>query len=140
MKNQKVMRGVGLIAFALFFGVQAITYELGSFEKAGPGLFPLLVCSIITLIGAVMIFEARFEEPEAMRPIGRNVFIILGSLVGFVLISKFVDMLLAIVFLVFVSTLAATDYSVIRNVKICAVLIAIAFAFQQLLGLQLPLV
>ena len=41
--------------------------------------------------------------------------------------------------MVFCSTLAGTSYSVMRNVKISAGLIAIAFALQKLLGLNLPL-
>lgn len=41
--NQKVMRGLALIAVALFFGVQAWTYHLGTLAKAGAGLFPLMV-------------------------------------------------------------------------------------------------
>ncbi len=48
-------------------------------------------------------------------------------------------MLLAIVFLVFCSTLAGTSYSVARNIKISLGLIAVAFAFKNLLGLELPL-
>ena len=48
-------------------------------------------------------------------------------------------MIVGIIFLVFFSTLAGTSYSVWRNVMIAAVLIAIAFAFKNGLGLQLPL-
>ena len=48
-------------------------------------------------------------------------------------------MILGIVFLVFCSTFAGTSYSVVRNIKISIGLIAVAFAFKNLLGLQLPL-
>ena len=46
---------------------------------------------------------------------------------------------LAIVYLVFVSSLAGADYSVRRNLKISAVLIGLAAGFHYLLGLSLPL-
>ena len=68
-----------------------------------------------------------------------NIAIILVSLVGFSVISQFVNMILGIVFLVFCSTLAGTSYSLVRNVKISIGLIAVAFAFKQFLGLSLPL-
>ena len=42
-------------------------------------------------------------------------------------------------YLVFVAALAGSDYSVVRNLKICAGLIAIAYGFHALLGLNLPL-
>jgi hypothetical protein len=48
-------------------------------------------------------------------------------------------MIVGIVFLVFCVSFAGTSYSVARNLKICAGLIAIAFVFRYLLGLQLPL-
>ena len=41
--------------------------------------------------------------------------------------------------MVFCSSLAGTSYSVVRNLKISAGLVAMAFAFQKLLGLNLPL-
>ena len=45
-----------------------------------------------------------------------------------------------IVFMVFCASFAgAASYSVVRNLKITAGLIAVAFAFQKLLGFNLPL-
>lgn len=49
------------------------------------------------------------------------------------------NMIAGIVFLVFCSGFAGTSYSWKRNLKIAAVLVAIAFAFQKLLGVSLPL-
>ena len=139
MKNQKVMRGSALIIVALFFGVQAATYHVGTLAHAGAGLFPLMVSGLVGLIGLVMLVQAYFEEPEAMHFNVRNVAIIMASLIGFVLIAEHLKMILAILYLVFMSSLAGTDYSVVRNLKISAVLLAIAFAFHAFLGLNLPL-
>jgi hypothetical protein len=49
-------------------------------------------------------------------------------------------MVAAIVFLVFSTAYAAKSFTVVRNLKIAAVLIAIGFAFKYLLGLNLPLI
>jgi hypothetical protein len=48
-------------------------------------------------------------------------------------------MIAGIIFMVFCAAMAGTSYSVVRNLKIAGVLIAVAFAFQKFLGLQLPL-
>ena len=49
-------------------------------------------------------------------------------------------MIAGIVFMVFFASLAGTSsYSVVRNLKIAAGLVAVAFAFQKLLGFNLPL-
>ena len=69
----------------------------------------------------------------------KNIAVILLSLCGFALVSKFLNMVVAIVFLVFCATLAGTSYSVVRNIKIALGLIAVALAFKHLLGLNLPL-
>lgn len=137
--NQKVMRGLALIAVSLFFGLQAASYNVGSFERAGAGLFPLLVSSVVGLIGLAMLVQSRFEPAEPMSFNLRNILIIMLGLIGFVLIAQHLKMILAIIYLVFVATLAGSDYSVRRNLRICTALIAIAFAFHSLLGLQLPL-
>jgi hypothetical protein len=69
----------------------------------------------------------------------KNIAIILASLCGFALISAYLDMIAGIVFMVFFSAFAGSSYSVVRNLKVSAGLIAMAFAFQKLLGLNLPL-
>ena len=56
------------------------------------------------------------------------------------MISEHVNMIAGIVFMVFCASFAGTaSYSVVRNLKIAAGLIAVAFAFQKLLGFNLPL-
>jgi hypothetical protein len=139
MLKQKFLRGCALIAIALFFGTIASTYSVGHFVHAGPGMFPLLISAAVGIIGLVMIVQSRFEADVPMRGGLRNVLIVLASLVGFVLIAKHLNLLVAIAYLVFVSTLAGTDYSIGRNVKITVVLMLVAAAFRYLLGLQLPL-
>ncbi len=139
MNNQKVVRGLALIAIALLFGVQSLSYKLGTFARAGSGLFPFMVACIVGTIGLVMLIQSRFESAEKITFNVKTIFIILAALIGFVLIAEHLKMIVAIIYLVFVSTLAGIDYSVIRNVKISAVLIGIAFAFHQFLGLNLPL-
>ena len=139
MRNQKVLRGFALIAVAMFFGLQAASYHLGSLSSAGAGLFPLLVSSLVGLIGATMLVQARFEAAVPMSFNLKNIGVIMLSLIGFVLIAQHLTMLLAIPYLVFMASLAGVEYSVVRNLKISAVLLGIALAFQQFLGLNLHL-
>ena len=132
-------RNLVLMALALAFGLPSVHYSLGSLSHAGPGMFPFIVSSMLFVIGGITVLRARLVAPVPLNFNPRNIAIILASLCGFALISHFVDMIAGIVFLVFCSGFAGTSYSVARNVKIAAVLIAIAFAFQKLLGLSLPL-
>jgi hypothetical protein len=139
MNDRNLTRGLFLVAISLFFGLQALRYPIGQFSHAGAGLFPLMVSSLLLLIGLITVVRSRFDErvPMAFNP--KNIAIILGSLCGFAVISAFLNMIAGIVFMVFASSFAASSYSVVRNLKISAGLVAMAFAFQKLLGLNLPL-
>ena len=139
MNNRNVVRGVFLMAIALLFGLVALRYNLGELSRSGLGMFPFMVSAFLFVIGLITVVRAHFVEPVPLSYNVRNIAIILASLAGFALISEHVNMIVAIVYLVFVSTLAGTSYSVARNIKVSLGLIAVAFAFKELLGLSLPL-
>jgi len=139
MNDRNLVRGLVLIAISLAFGLPALRYPIGEFSHAGAGLFPLMVSGVLLLIGVVTVVRARFVEHVPLDFQARNIAIILASLCGFALLSHFLNMTVGIVFMVFCSAFAGSSYSVMRNIKIAAGLIAVAFAFQKLLGLNLPL-
>lgn len=139
MKNRVVVRGLFLMGIALLFGLNSLRYQLGDLSRAGPGLFPLMVSGILFLIGAITVGYSRFAAFETLDYSIKNISIILLSFVGFALISQFINMIAAIVFLAFFSTLAGTSYSLMRSLKISIGLIIVAFGFRDLLGLNLPL-
>jgi Tripartite tricarboxylate transporter TctB family len=128
------------MAIALAFGLTSLRYPTGQFSRAGPGLFPLSVSCILFLIGLFTVVRARFVERVPLDFKVKNIAIILASLCGFAVISEHLNMIVGIVFMVFCASFAGTaKYSVMRNLKISAGLIAVALAFQKLLGFNLPL-
>ena len=140
MNDRNLVRGLVLIAISLAFGLQSLRYPIGQFSRAGAGLFPLMVSSLLLLIGVITVVRSHFVERVHLDFKAKNVAIILASLCGFALISEFVNMTAGIVFMVFCASFAGTaSYSVMRNLKIAAGLVAVAFAFQKLLGFNLPL-
>jgi len=128
------------VAIALLVGSIALAkYQVGKFSHGGPGLFPLMISCFLLVVGLLTVVRARFVAPVPLDHSVKNISLVLLSLVGFAVISEYINMLLGITFLVFCSTLAGTSYSVARNVKITLGLFAVAFAFKELLGLNLPL-
>jgi hypothetical protein len=127
------------MAISLAFGLQALRYPIGQFSRAGAGLFPLMVSSLLFLIGLITVVRSRFDERVHLTFNLKNIALVLGSLCGFAVVSQHLNMIAGIVFMVFCSAFAGTSYSVVRNLKVSAGLIAVAFAFQKLLGLNLPL-
>jgi hypothetical protein len=139
MNDQNLWRGLFISAVAVAFGAAAARYPLGDLAHVGPGLFPLMVSGLLLLVGVTMMARCFFVEKQPIDFRFRNVTIILASLCGFAFVSQVLNMIAGIVFLVFFSGIAASSYSWKRNIKISVVLILIAFAFRNFLGLNLPL-
>ena len=140
MNDRNLVRGLFLVAISLAFGLQSLRYRIGDFSHAGPGLFPLMVSCLLLLIGVITMLRSRFVERVPLEFNLKNIAIILASLCGFALISEHLNMIAGIAFMVFCASFAGTaSYSVMRNLKVTAGLIAVALAFQKLLGFNLPL-
>lgn len=139
MINRNLARGLVLMGLALTFGIPSYQYQIGTFAHPGPGLFPFMVSVMLAVIAGSMLVKAHFEAPKYISLQFKNISIILGSLVTFAVISHFVNMTAGIVAMVFLSSFAATQFSWARSIKVALALVAIAFAFQKLLDLNLPL-
>ena len=140
MNNQNLVRGLFLAVISILFGANAIRYNVGTFARAGPGMFPALVSGMLLLIALITLARSRVSPAVPLDFNLKNIALLLGALCTFALVSKVLNMTAGIAALVFIAALAGrAKYSVVRNVKIAAGLIAVAFAFQKLLGLNLPL-
>ncbi len=140
MNDTHLARGLFLGAIALTFGLNSLRYDIGTLGRAGPGLFPLLVSAMLLLIAIVGIVRSRFEQRIPLKMQLRNIGLLLAALCTFALLSKLVNMTAGIVAMVFIASIAGSQRSWLRSLQISAGLVAIAFAFQKLLGLNLPLI
>lgn len=128
------------MAISLAFGLQAMRYPIGEFARAGPGLFPLMVAGMLFLIAVITVVRSRFQPHEHVDFNVKNIGLVLASLCGFALASHFLNMIVGIIVMVFIASFAGkAKYSVLRNLYISAGLVAVALAFQKLLGFNLPL-
>tara|TARA_B100001105_G_scaffold52413_1_gene39665 strand:+ start:210 stop:632 length:423 start_codon:yes stop_codon:yes gene_type:complete len=138
--NQNLVRGLFLLAVSLGFGLGALlNFPIGNFSRAGAGLFPLMISSLLGLIAIAMLVQSRLVPPVPMDFNVKNIALIMASLAGMALASLYLDMAVGIVVMVFISAFAGTSYSIKRNAIVSACLIPVAFGFQHLLGLNLPL-
>ncbi|MDE2612171.1 MAG: tripartite tricarboxylate transporter TctB family protein [Burkholderiales bacterium] len=139
MNDRNLVRGLLLMALSLAFGLGALRYQIGELSHAGPGLFPLLVSALLFVLALAQIVRSRFVAPVPLQMSLRHIGLLLLALVGFAEVSQRLDMTAGIVFMVLVAGLAAPPFSWRRNVKIALGLLAVAYAFRRLLGLNLPL-
>src|ERR1035437_9163647 len=62
MNNLNFVRGLVLMAIALMFGLGSLNYTIGHFNRAGPGLFPLMVSCLLFLLGLITVACSRLYE------------------------------------------------------------------------------
>lgn len=137
--NRNLVRALLLAGLALSFGAGSFRYSIGDLSDAGPGLFPLMISTLLLIVSIMMIVRSRYEAAVPLQIGWRRISLVLGGLIGFVLVSKAVGVLAGIVALVFITALAGTSYSWRRNLQVSLALIVVAFAMQSLLGLNIGL-
>jgi hypothetical protein len=139
MVNQNTGRGLLLAAVALLFLFQAPRYTIGSLSRPGPGLFPVIVAGILLIIGIAIVVRSHFIEVVPLDLRVRNIALIAASLVGFALVTEYVNMLAGIAVMVTMASLASDDFSIPHTAAIIVALCLVAVAMQKGLGVQLPL-
>ncbi|WP_250502123.1 tripartite tricarboxylate transporter TctB family protein [Caballeronia sp. AZ7_KS35] len=137
--NRNLLRGFAFLSVALYFGIQACGYRIGNLAQAGPGLFPAVVSAIVGVIGIGMIAGSFIQERKRADVRLKSIGIVLGSLIGFALLTKWAGALPGVAFLVFFSALANEKFDWKRNVKITLGLMAITYLFTAVLGVSLRL-
>ena len=137
--NQNFARGLCLVGIALFFGIQARGYPFGTFSRAGSGMFPLIVSGFLLVVGCAIVARSWVTPSTPLVIHLRNIGIVTASIVGFAVLSEYVNMLVALVAMVMVASYASDDFSFSRAVKVTLFLAAIAVAMRLGLGFQLPL-
>ena len=76
--------GLSFIALGGFFIYQCLDLELGTAFRMGPGYFPLVLASILTLLGVIVLVQATRVEGEPMGPLAlRGMLFILPAPVFF---------------------------------------------------------
>ncbi|PWC87495.1 hypothetical protein TSH100_10310 [Azospirillum sp. TSH100] len=140
MVDTNLMRGLCMIAIALFVIANAIQYPIGDLAHAGPGMFPLIVSGILLVLASISVLQSRFLKAVPFSFNVKNIGLLLSSLIGFVVSSHFVNALLGIFVMVFIAGSVAATYSWKRNLQIAIGLAIVALAFQEILGLHLGLI
>jgi len=83
--NQNIGRGLLLAAVALLFLVQAPKLTIGSLSRPGPGLFPVMVASLLFFIAIVIVVRSRFLESVPLDFHFRNIALVAASIAALLL-------------------------------------------------------
>jgi len=133
------------------FAYGATSYTIGTGARMGPGYFPLLLGSILAIIGAIILFKALVVETPTGDPVGAWAwkplsFIISGNLLFGVLLGGLpsiklpaMGLIVAIYGTTLVVSLAGDKFK-LKEVLILATILSVMsyLAFIMLLKLQFP--
>ncbi len=152
IKSQKdFFSGLVFVVFGVAYALGSMNYKIGDGARMGPGYFPLLLGTLLAILGGVVIFKAMVVETVdgdkvgsmAWRPL---VFIILANLVFGVLLGGLPSiklpafgLIIAIYALVMIASMAGDEFK-LKGVMVLATILAVMsyVAFIWLLKLQFP--
>ena len=129
--------GLAFIALGGFFIYQCLGLELGTAFRMGPGYFPLVLASILTLLGVVVLVQATRVEGEPMGPIAlRGMLFILPAPVFFGLTVRGLGFVPSLFFTALIAAFASTRMKPLMAVLLAAAITAFSVAvFSYALGL-----
>lgn len=144
IRNQKnFASGLLYIAVGLAFAIGATNYRMGDAARMGPAYFPFALGLLLAVIGAIVLaISLRPSTPPESLPRFhfKTLAWILGSVVLFGVLLVPLGLVVALVVLVFVSSMASHEFGWKGALLNAALLLAICVgAFVYGLGLQLPL-
>jgi hypothetical protein len=141
--KQDFWSGVMFIALGLGFAVQATSYQMGTAARMGPGYFPFWLGIVLALLGAIVLLGSisrKATETHVDRFDWRIAFLVLGSVVLYGIVLKYLGVYISVFLLVVISSLASHEFSwkvAVANGIFLVVFVYLAFI--KGLGLIFPL-
>jgi hypothetical protein len=141
---QNFTTGVVYLVIGAVVAVAASRYRIGSLARMGPGYFPLAAAVALAIVGVCIMALAlrpRAGESSAFGTwSGRNVTIVLSSIVLFGLLLQSMGLLIAVPLLLALSSYAHPRFSLRSLLISIPVLLLVTWTiFVLLLGLPLPM-
>jgi hypothetical protein len=99
MYRDDVFSAISFIIFALFFGIEALNYPIGtSLRRVGPGFFPLVCLSFLALLSFILLIRSAkdwYRNLRASWPLSATpALIVLSSIFAFGFVLPWLGFLL----------------------------------------------
>lgn len=112
IRNRKdFYAGLGFIFFGGLAVFIARNYPMGTAARVGPGYFPFILGSILSLLGLIIAVRSLWLSIEAIGPfVMRPLVLVLGSVVAFAILVQPIGLVLALLVLVVISSLGGSEF------------------------------
>ena len=134
--------GVMFIIIGGGFAIGATNYSMGTAARPGPGYFPLILSSIMVLLGAIVLFKSLTVEIEGGDPVGafawRPLIVIVSAITVFGLLLPRLGMLMTLPILIFLISFAGDEFKW-KGVLVAAAVLTAASYLIFIVGLKLTI-
>jgi Tripartite tricarboxylate transporter TctB family len=143
LKNKDLLAGLMFIAIGTTFWIGASNYQMGSAARMGPGWFPSVLGAIMTFLGVLIAAiglknQSLWSATEGIGWTWRPVLILTAAVVLFGFALPTLGMVVAIIFLTFISGVAAHDKEY-KSLAMITVIMCIFCAAVFVWGLKLQM-
>ena len=136
IRNEKdFWAGVMFAAFGVFFSGFGTRYKFGSAASMGPGYFPLLVGTVLILLGVAIIVSslaARAKVEKVDKFYWPTVLLVLGPVALFGLLLPSLGLIVCLIMLVAISSYASDEFrwqAMLLNALVLTVLSLVVFVW-----------
>lgn len=140
--NRDLMTGALIFGLGLAATLYAQSnYQLGTFRTPGPGLFPTLVSSLLTLVGVGLLLQALLAPvPENLPQFETRPFVlVMVAVAAFAVIFPYLGYAVAVFALSLIASFADDQMKLTHKLGLAAVVTGIAvLLFRGILGVRLP--
>jgi hypothetical protein len=142
--NNKADVEAGLF-FTLFGGLTAglsLQYQMGTIAAMGPGMFPLILGVILTILGLVILAKGVMAGGETTRSLPlRAVLLITLSLLVFAVLVLSLGLVAAVPAQVFIALWASDHFTLKRAIALSIGLLLFCYlVFSYFLGIAVPMI
>lgn len=138
-KSKDVWSGLIFIGVAILFLLSGRSLAIGSASHIGPGLFPVIICLILGLTGAVILFRGLFFGADNI--VGFEVkplILVIGTFVLFALIVNQLGLIISGAISILMTSYAAGKVRCLESMIFVPVLLMFCILIF-ILGLGVPL-
>jgi hypothetical protein len=139
--RKDLLAGATFVVFGLAFAITSTTYEVGSALRMGPGYFPLVLGSLLVLLGILIAVKGFVAgEGDDTGPVPWKALVLLvGALLFFGFTVRGLGLIPSLLVTVLLSAMAGRNARVIPAVVIAGSLTALSvLIFVIVLQLRLP--
>jgi hypothetical protein len=133
-----LLGGLMMMAIGIFAAVYAQRYDLGQLHRMGPGYFPVMLGSLLAILGFFIALPALFRQGTKIQVQWKNLLWVLASLLLFAGLLEKLGLILATIISVIASTMASDLPWRSKIILALSVALITYLIFSYGLGMYLP--